>query len=96
MLTAVKYTYENVWDFAGGPVVKTPLPLQGAWVQSLVGELKSLLLCGVAKKKKKQNHSRHEQIYKTFLAVNINRSFGGFGVFFFKLQIHRKEPAALS
>ena len=53
MLTAVKYTYENVWDFAGGPVVRTPLPLQGAWVQSLVGELKSLMLCGVAKKKKK-------------------------------------------
>ena len=52
MLTAVKYTYENARDFAGGPVVRTPLPPQGVWVQSLVGELKSPMLCGVAKKKK--------------------------------------------
>ena len=29
------------------------LPLQGARVQSLVGELRSHMLCGVAKKKKK-------------------------------------------
>ena len=28
-------------------------------------------------KKKKKNHSRYEQIYKIFLAVNINRSFWG-------------------
>ena len=26
-------------DFPGGPVVKTALPVQGAWVQSLVREL---------------------------------------------------------
>ena len=51
MPTAV-YTYESAWDFAGAPVVRTLLPLQGAWVQSLAGELKSLMLCGVAKKKK--------------------------------------------
>ena len=25
-------------DFPGGPVVKNPLPMQGTWVQSLVGE----------------------------------------------------------
>ena len=43
---------ESAWDFAGAPVVRTLLPLQGAWVQSLAGELKSLMLCGVAKKKK--------------------------------------------
>ena len=81
MPTAVKYTHESAWDFAGGPVVRTLLPLQGAWAQSLVGELKSLMLCGVAKKK---SHSRYVQIYNTFLAVNRN-SFGGFGVFFKKL-----------
>ena len=28
------------------------LPLQGAWVQSLVGELRSHMPCGVAKKNK--------------------------------------------
>ena len=31
------------------------LLLQGAWVQSLVGELRSHTLCGMAKKKKKSN-----------------------------------------
>ena len=37
-----------------GPIVKTPvLPLQGAWVQYLVGELRSHMLCCMAKKKKK-------------------------------------------
>ena len=30
------------------------LPLQGAWVQFLVRELRSCLLCGAAKKKKKK------------------------------------------
>ena len=32
-------------------MVKTALPVQGVWVQSLVRELRSLRLCGVAKKK---------------------------------------------
>ena len=37
-----------------GPVVKTlVLPLQGAWVQFLVGELRSHMLCCMAKSKNK-------------------------------------------
>ena len=33
------------WDFPGGPVVKTALSRQGTWVQSLVRELRSHMLC---------------------------------------------------
>ena len=41
-------------DFPGGPVVKTTvLPLKRALVRSLVRELRSHLLHGAAKKKKK-------------------------------------------
>ena len=36
--------------FLGGPVVKTLLAMQGIWVQSLVGELRSHMLHGVAKR----------------------------------------------
>ena len=39
------------WDFPDGPVVKT-LALQGAWVQSLVRELRSHKPHGMATKKK--------------------------------------------
>ena len=39
-------------DFPGVPVVKTELPLQGARVRSLVGELRSHMPQGVAKKSK--------------------------------------------
>lgn len=45
----------NSWDFLGGPVVKTPRPLQEARVRSLVREIS--LLCGTAKKRKKENNS---------------------------------------
>ena len=44
---------ENMWDFPGGPVVRTALPLQGTWVGSLVGELRSGLLCSMTKEKKR-------------------------------------------
>ena len=44
-------------DFPDDPVVKI-LPVQGAWVQSLVGELRSHMLHGVAKKKKKKRKSK--------------------------------------
>ena len=38
-------------DFPGGPVVRlSELPMQGAHVQSLVGELRSHMPNGVAKK----------------------------------------------
>ena len=37
-------------DFPGGPVVGTLLSLLRAWVQSLVGGLRSHKLCGMANK----------------------------------------------
>ena len=37
------------WDFRGSPVVRTLLPLQGAWVRFLVGELTSCMSCGMAR-----------------------------------------------
>ena len=37
----------------GGPVVKTPVSMQGTLVWSLDGELKSYVPCSVATKKKK-------------------------------------------
>ena len=42
------------WESPGGPVVKTVLPLQGVWVRSLVGELRSHIPCSVAKNKQKK------------------------------------------
>ena len=43
---------ENIFgDFPGSPVVKTTLPTQGPWVQSLVGELRSHMPHSMAKKK---------------------------------------------
>ena len=40
--TLLKNRYQ---DFPGSPVGKTLLPMQGAWVRSLVGELKSRMPC---------------------------------------------------
>ena len=45
-------------DFPGGPVVESSLPMQWAWVRSLVGELRSHMLWGMAKKKKKKKRDR--------------------------------------
>lgn len=36
-------TIERSWDFPGGSVVDSALPLQGPWVQSLSRELRSHL-----------------------------------------------------
>ena len=41
-------------DFLGGPVVKTAPPLQGVQDRSLVGELRSCMLHGLAKNLKKK------------------------------------------
>ena len=46
----------NLEDFPGGPVVKTMLPMQGVQFRSLVGELRSHLLYGAAKKEKKKRY----------------------------------------
>ena len=43
----------NPWEFPGDLVVRIRAFTAGARVQSLVGELRSLKLCSVAKKKKK-------------------------------------------
>ena len=40
-------------DFPGCLMVKTPLPMQGMWVQLLVGQLRSHMLHGTAKKEEK-------------------------------------------
>ena len=56
-------------DFPSGPVVKTVLPLQGAQVRSLVGELRSHMLRGAAKKIKlkcvKNKMLQHGKTLKT-------------------------------
>ena len=41
------------------------LPMQGAWVQSLVGEVRSHMSHGVAKLKKKKKKKRKEEEEKT-------------------------------
>ena len=40
------------------------LPIQGVWVQYLVGELRSHLLCGMAKLKKNSNCIGEEDMSK--------------------------------
>ena len=46
-------TKPNSSDFSGSPVVKTVIPLQAAWVRSLVVELRSHITHSVVKKKKR-------------------------------------------
>ena len=41
-------------------MVKTLLPMQEPWVQSLVGELRSHMPCSMAKRLKKKNVRREE------------------------------------
>ena len=57
----------NIKDFPGGAAVGTPLPLQGAWVQSLVRELGSCMSRGVAKKtpKLKQQTNKNSECVMT-------------------------------
>ena len=43
------------WDFPGSPVIKIWIPVQGTWVQSLVGELRSHMANKKKEKKKKKN-----------------------------------------
>lgn len=43
----------DMQDFPGDPLVKTVLPMQGVWIWSLTGKLRSHMLCSVAKKLKK-------------------------------------------
>ena len=47
----LKKKKKSYGEFPGSPVVRTLLPLKGAQIQSLVGELRSHMLGGVDKKK---------------------------------------------
>ena len=49
------------------------LSLPWAWVQSLVGELRSCKPCGVAKKKKKERKKRKKK-YLRFMETAIPRA----------------------
>ena len=49
-----KFKNSRIWDFPGGLVIKTlHFHCRGKQVQSLIRELRSHMLCGMAKKKKK-------------------------------------------
>ena len=70
-------------DFAGGPVVKTLLPLQGMWVQSLVGELRSFMLHDAAKrttpKQQQQQNTRKGSGFAKGIRLGSGRSSGQVG-----------------
>ena len=64
-----------ILDFPGGPVVKSPmLPTQGTQVQCLMGELRSCMLCGQIKlkKKKKLGLKKHNFDYESYLFITEN------------------------
>ena len=49
-----------IWrDFPSSPVVNTLGSMQGAWVPALVGELRSHMPPGIAKKLKKKKKNAH-------------------------------------
>ena len=55
-------------------MVKTPL--QRAWVRSLVGELRSHMLCGVAKKKKQRQKKKDAmKMAKRVMGENVGGDF---------------------
>ena len=64
-------------DFFGGPVVKTVLPMQGAQVQSLVGELRSHITHAVATKKKKKNNNKQRKNWKEHRNVRYKETQQG-------------------
>lgn len=69
-MESVNVITRGLGDFSDGPVVKT-LPFQGAWVQSLVGKLRSHMLHGVAKKKKTKKHVVLGKPFKFFLGMAL-------------------------
>ena len=52
------------------------LPMQGAWVRSLAGEIRSHMPCGTAKKIKKQNKTTMDQDLTGGPVVKTPRSKG--------------------
>ena len=69
----------HLWDFPGIPVVKTlPFPMQGALVQSLVGETRiscATALCGQKKKKEKEKRERDLCLISTPSVLLVWRCF---------------------
>ena len=53
-------------ELPGGPGVENELPLQGAQVQSLVGELRSHVPCSVAQNKLMKNYKKKSPIRNVF------------------------------
>ena len=58
--------------FPGGSMVKTLLPMQEPWVQSLVGELRSHMPCSMAKRLKKKKMSGGKRISSPVLFVCVS------------------------
>ena len=52
--------------FPGGSMVKTLLPMQEPWVQSLVGELRSHMPCSMAKRLKKKKCQEGREFHPLF------------------------------
>ena len=62
-------------DFPGGPVVKTPsFQCREHVFPSLVGELRSHMMLGVAKKKKKEKETRHKRPLKSYDSIYMQCS----------------------
>ena len=59
--------------FPGGPMVRTPFPLQGAQVQFLIGEPRSHMPRGRAKNKikKKKKEERQGRAFQNLMCVQI-------------------------
>ena len=78
------FSSNKLWDFQGGPVVKTRgLLLQGAQVQFLLGELRSLMPCGSSNYN--NNNNKKCSTKRLWWAVQILADILGFFFFFFCL-----------
>ena len=63
---------EEEGDFPGGPVVNPALPMQGGQVRTMVGEIRSHMLCGSAKKKR----NKEEETSMAYLCKLIFKKLG--------------------
>ena len=80
MIVLTKYMYnlkkkkgkrKEPWDFPGGPVFKTVLPMQGVWVQSLARELRSHMA-----RKKETYWNSSEVFHKTDRQIGFQPGLG--------------------
>ena len=67
------WKYNNFRDFPGSPVVKTALSMQEAWVWSLVRDLRSHKLCGVAKKQTKKIKVRNVKYHAIYVKTHKHK-----------------------